>query len=34
GVEVRIIVDAGMYQTYPETVEILDSIKNIRVKNF
>lgn len=34
GVEVRIIVDAGMYQIYPETVDMLDSIKNIRVRIF
>lgn len=34
GVEVRIIVDAGMYQTYPETVDMLDSINNIRVRIF
>ncbi len=32
GVIVRIIVDAGMYQTYPESADELDKIENIEVR--
>jgi phosphatidylserine/phosphatidylglycerophosphate/cardiolipin synthase-like enzyme len=34
GVEVRIVVDQGMYFTYPETVDLLEKVKNIRVRVF
>lgn len=34
GVKVRIIVDAGMYKTYPETVDWLGKQKNIEVVKF
>lgn len=34
GVEVRIVVDQGMYFTYPVTVDLLEKIKNIRVRVF
>lgn len=32
GVKVRIIIDAGMYQTYPETADELDKYDNIEVR--
>lgn len=32
GVKVRIIIDAGMYQTYPETADELDKYENIEVR--
>lgn len=32
GVKVRIIIDAGMYQTYPETADDLDKYVNIEVR--
>ena len=32
GVQVRFVVDAGMYRTYPETVDSLGKQKNISVR--
>ncbi len=32
GVMVRIIVDSGMYKTYPQTIDLLKTIKNIQIR--
>lgn len=32
GVQIRLIADAGMYKTYPETIDLLKSQKNIHVR--